>query len=97
MTKTDVDTKDDGAGRILDSLQDAEHSALEAVRKFLDTVNGVFPDMGPNDGPRKKIIDSAFEMTERLVGSWDQFAKSVVKAGQGAMRESEEKKQASKG
>jgi hypothetical protein len=29
--------------QLIDSVEDAEHSALEAVRKFLDTVDGVFP------------------------------------------------------
>ena len=49
-------------------IEHAEQSSLEAVRKFLDTVDSVFPDLS-EDGPRRKIIDSAFKMTEQLVGS----------------------------
>jgi hypothetical protein len=38
------------------------------VRKFLGTVNGVFPDVSADEGPRKRII-AAFMMSEQLVGT----------------------------
>jgi hypothetical protein len=41
---------------------------LEAVLKFPDTVDGCVPDVG-EDRPRRKVIDSAFEMAEQLVAS----------------------------
>ena len=84
-----TETGSDDAERIIETLQGAETSALEAVRKFLDTVNGVFPDVSSDDGPRKKIIDSAFKMTEQLVGTWNQLAQRIVKVSQDALAESE--------
>ena len=63
-----------------------EQSALEAVRRFVDTVDGAFPDVG-EDGPRRKIIDSAFKMTEQLVGASNQFARNIVKVTGEAMEE----------
>jgi len=77
MTITEQKTRDDGALRLSDSVPDAENAALEAVRKFLDTVDGVFPDVSV-DGPRRKIIDSAFKMAEQLVGASNQLARRVV-------------------
>ncbi|MGA2835657.1 MAG: hypothetical protein ABSF84_03570 [Acidimicrobiales bacterium] len=72
---------DDGVERIIDSLADAERSALEAVRNFLDSVNGAFPH-GENGGrSRQKIIDSAFRMTEELVGSSNEFAHRLIRVG----------------
>jgi len=65
--------------RIIESGRDAEEFALEAVRKFVDTVDGIFPDTS-QDGPRRKIIDSAFKMTEQLVSTWTQAAEKIVKA-----------------
>jgi len=65
--------------RIIESGRDAEEFALEAVRKFLDTVDGIFPDVS-SDGPRRKIIDSAFKMTEQLAGTWTQAAEKIVRA-----------------
>jgi hypothetical protein len=76
MTRTEGT---DMVERIIGSGREAEEFALEAVRKFLDTVNGIFPDLS-EDGPRRKIIDSAFKMTEQLVGTWTQAAEKIVKA-----------------
>ena len=64
--------------RFIESFHDAGNAALEAVRKFLDTVNGVFPDVNADKGPRQKIIDSAFRMTEQLVGTSTQLAEKIV-------------------
>ncbi|HZM57045.1 MAG TPA: hypothetical protein VFC03_18670, partial [Acidimicrobiales bacterium] len=86
---TSTETGPDNAERIIESLQDAENSALEAVRKFLDTVNGVFSDFTAEGGPRQKIIDSAFKMTEQLVGTSTQLAEKIVKVGQNVLSESE--------
>jgi len=60
-------TRRTGTNRLVDTVEDAEHTSLEAVRKFVDTVDSVFPHLGGDDGPRRKIIDTAFKMTEQLV------------------------------
>ena len=74
--------------RIIESVHDAGNKALEAVRKFLDSVNAAFPDVSA-DGPRQKIIDSAFKMTEELVGTSTQLAQEIVKASQDALSEAD--------
>lgn len=74
----------DAATRLIDTIGDTEKAALEAVRKFVDTVDGVFPDL-TEDGPRRKIIDSAFRMTEQLVGASNQLATNVVKVTESAL------------
>ena len=53
--------REDGADRIIDSVAEAERTALDAVRRFLDTVNNAFPDVGPDGGARQRIIDSAMD------------------------------------
>jgi hypothetical protein len=88
MSGTEQAKRDDGAIQLIDSVEDAEHSALEAVRKFLDTVDGVFPQVS-EDGRRRKIIDSAFKMTEQLVGASNQLARRVVKVTEDALGEYE--------
>ena len=82
MATTETKPREDSANRIIESIEDAEKTALEAVRRFLDTVNGVFPDVRAEDAPRSKIIDSAFRMTEQLVGASNQLAQKVVRASQ---------------
>ena len=73
-----VPRADEGVDRVIDALAGAEQTALEAVRRFLETVNGAVPD---SDGARSKIIESAFRMTEELVGTSNEFAHRLVKAG----------------
>src|SRR5664280_1395235 len=78
--------RDDGAERLITSLAGAERSALEAVRKFLDTVDDAFPHRGEGVGQRQKIIDSAIKMTEELVGASSQLAERLVKVGGSAAK-----------
>lgn len=86
MAATKQETRSDGASRLVDSIEDVERSSLEAVRRFLDTVDGSLPDVG-DDGPRRKIIDSAFRMVEQLVGASNQLTRNVVKVTQDALGE----------
>src|SRR5947207_280331 len=90
MTITKPDTRDDNANRIIESLRDAEQSALEAVRKFVDAVDDAFPDLGEG-GPRRKIIDAAFKMTEQLVGTTNQLAQRIVTVTENALDDLEKK------
>jgi len=80
MATNRAKSREPGADRIIDSVADAERSALDAVRRFLDTVNKAFPDVGPDGGQRQRIIDSAFRMTDELVGTTNQFAHRLVEA-----------------
>lgn len=76
--------KPDGATRFIDNIQEMEQSALESVRAFVDTVDGVFPAAG-EDGARRKVIDGAFTMVEQLVGASNRLAQNVVKATERAL------------
>ncbi len=78
MTTATKNATPDNAAKLIDSIEDAETTSLEAVRKFLDTVNGAFPDVN-EEGPRRKIIDSAFKMVEQLIGASNDVARSMVR------------------
>lgn len=84
----------DGATRLINSIEDAERSSLEAVRKFVDTVDGVFPDL-VEDGPRRKIIDSAFKMVDQLVTTSSRLAQNIVSTTEASLGELEKKNTAS--
>ena len=69
----------DDSPRLIDAIERAETTSLEAVRKFLDTVNDSFPDLGEGaEGPRRKIIDAAFQMTENLVAASNRVAQNIL-------------------
>jgi hypothetical protein len=76
--------------RLIDTLENAEHVSLEAVRKFVDTVTDAFPDLG-EDGPRRKIIDSAFKMTEQLVGASNRLAQNILEVTEKALSDEDRK------
>ena len=76
--------------RLFDRIENLEQVSLEAVRKFLDTVDGVFPDLS-KDGPRRKIIDSAFKMTEQLVSTSTRLAQNILEVTEKALSESDQK------
>lgn len=86
MTKIEPRAKQDSASRFIESIGGLERSSLEAVRRFVDTVDGILPDVR-DDGPRRKIIDSAFKMVEQLVGASNNFAQTIVLSTEHALDE----------
>ena len=79
---TAAQTIERGTTRLVDTIEEAEHTSLEAVRRFVDTVDSVFPHLGGDDGLRRKIIDSAFRMTEQLVKDFlDVTRKALTESG----------------
>jgi hypothetical protein len=81
-------TPADGAGNakrttelsedLLRELEDGAQSALEAVRRFLGTVDEALPLGGPGPSRREQITDSALEMAQRLVHTQAEFLRKVV-------------------
>jgi len=84
-------TKEEGTARVIGTIEHAEHVSLEAVRSFLDAVDSVFPDVGGDDRPRRKIIDSAFKMTEQLVGASTRLAQNILDVSEKALADSDRK------
>lgn len=86
MTVTRERKHDSETNDILEVVRDADDLAVEAVRKFVETVNGILPDVR-DDAVRRKIIDSAVTMTERVVDASSEFADKVVAAARDAWAE----------
>jgi len=74
---TTTQAKEKGPTRFMDTIEDAGNASLEAVRELANTVNGILPDVA-EDGPRRKIIDSAFKMTEQLLSTSTRAAKRIL-------------------
>ena len=69
--------------QVLDSLRDGEKAALEAVRKFVETLDQVLPFQGGGPLARQKVIDAALEMADKLVQTQNAFLHTAVRsAGQ---------------
>jgi hypothetical protein len=52
---------------VLESVEKGQRAAIEAVRKFVDTVDEALPAHGEGPSGRQEIVDSAMEMADRLV------------------------------
>jgi hypothetical protein len=92
---TTTQSKDNGKTRLIETIENAERVSLEAVRNFLDTVDRVFPDLDGDERPRRKIIDSAFKMTEQLVGSSTRLAQNILDVTEKALNDGDRKASAS--
>jgi hypothetical protein len=78
---------------VLKELEDGARSAIEAVRKFLGTVDEALPPHGEGPSRREEIADSALEMAQRLVHTQSEFLRKVVdSAGKSLSRSDDDAK-----
>ncbi len=77
---TAVDRTTELSEEVLDSLEKGQRAAIEAVRKFVDTVDQTLPALPHGEGPsrRQEIVDSALEMADRLVHAQYDFIHKVI-------------------
>ena len=87
-----VTTSTELSGDVLKSLEDGQRAAIEAVQKFIDTVDRTLPPRGEGPSRRQEIVDSALEMTDRLVHTQYDFLRKVVQSAGKSLGESGRKK-----
>jgi hypothetical protein len=63
---------------VLDSVEAGQRAAIEAVRKFVDTVDQALPRHGDGPSRRQAVVDSAMEMADRLVHTQYEFIRKVI-------------------
>lgn len=82
------ETSPQGPTEIIDALQKGEHAALEAVQRFVDAVDDALPEptLGEETPGRREITDAAFRMVDDLIGTSNDFARSVVKGSEQRFR-----------
>jgi hypothetical protein len=80
QAKTAVDTGADLSDDVLKAVESGQRAAIEAVRKFVDTVDEALPTIGDRPSRRETVIDGALEMAEKLVSTQYDFLRSVVQS-----------------
>ncbi len=65
---------------VLKSLEAGQRAAIEAVTKFVDTVDQTLPALGERPSRRQEIVDAAMEMADGLVHTQYDFIRKVVKS-----------------
>jgi myosin-crossreactive antigen len=65
---------------VLKTVEAGQRAAIEAVRKFVDTVDKTLPTLGDRPSRRETLIDAALDMAEKLVTTQYDFLRSVVRS-----------------
>ncbi len=73
----------DLSDEVLESVKSGQQAALEAVRKFVDTVDEALP--AAVHPLRKTVVDSALELADQLVTTQYEFLRSVVRSADRAL------------
>ena len=57
-----------------------QRAAIEAVRKFVDTVDEALPAIGDRPSHRETLIDAALDMADKLVTTQYDFLRSIMRS-----------------
>ena len=76
---TAVDRTSELSDEVLKSVESGQRAAIEAVRKFVDTVDQALPAHGEGPSRRQDVVDAAMEMADRLVHTQYDFLRKVVR------------------
>jgi hypothetical protein len=74
-----VDRPTELSEQVLESVEKGQRAAIEAMRKFVDTVDEKLPALGDeHPSLRQELVDAALEMSDRLVQTQYDFLRNVV-------------------
>jgi hypothetical protein len=75
-----LDRTEEFSNEVLESVESGQRAAIDAVRKFMESVDRALPLRGDGPSKREEVIDSAMEMADRLVHTQYDFLRKVVHA-----------------
>jgi hypothetical protein len=84
--KTAADRTTELSEELLRSVEDGQRAAIEAVHRFVDSVDRALPPRGEGPSRRQEIVDSALEMADRLVHTQYEFLRKVVDSAGKSLR-----------
>jgi hypothetical protein len=84
--QTVVERAADLSDDVLKSVEAGQRAAIDAVRKFVDTVDEALPAKDDHPSRRETVIDAALDMADRLVTTQYEFLRSVVRSADRTLR-----------
>jgi hypothetical protein len=87
-----VDRTTELSDEVLKSLESGQRAAIDAVRKFVDTVDEKLPALGERPSRRQEIVDASMEMADRLVHTQYDFLRNVVQSAGKALSKPDDEK-----
>ena len=86
-----VDRTAELSEQVLEQVKGSQQRAIEAVRKFTEAVDDALPPQSEGHSRRQDVIDSALEMSEKLVETQYDFLTNVVRSAGKALGASDKK------
>jgi hypothetical protein len=83
----------DLSDEVLKSVESGQRAAIDAVRKFVDTVDEAIPTRGDRPSGRETVIDAALDMADRLVTTQYEFLRTVVRSADRTLRKPDDAKE----
>jgi hypothetical protein len=79
-TKGAVDSTAELSDDVLAAVESGQRAAIDAVHRFLETVDEALPALGERPSRREKVIDAALEMADKLTTTQYEFLRTVVRS-----------------
>ncbi len=84
--QTAIDRTAELSADVLKDVESGQRAAIDAVRKFVDTVDEALPPHGEGPRSRQEVVDSALEMADKLVHTQYEFIRKVIDSAGKSMR-----------
>ena len=88
-TKGMVDSTAELSDDVLKAVESGQRAAIDAVHRFLETVDEALPALGERPSRREKVVDAALEMADRLTTTQYEFLRTVVRSADRSLDTSE--------
>ena len=75
-----VDSTAELSDDVLAAVESGQRAAIDAVHRFLETVDEAVPALGERPSRREKVIDAALEMADKLTTTQYEFLRTVVRS-----------------
>ena len=79
-TKGAVDSTAELSDDVLQAVESGQRAAIDAVHRFLETVDEALPALGERPSRREKVVDAALEMADKLTTTQYEFLRTVVRS-----------------
>ncbi|HYO85272.1 MAG TPA: hypothetical protein VES01_02255 [Dermatophilaceae bacterium] len=64
---------------VIKAVEAGQRAAIDAVRKFVETIEKTIPESGEKHSQRQTVIDAALDMADKLVTTQHNFLSSIVR------------------
>lgn len=85
VTREQIDRGVETTDSVLEQLKSGGQNVIGAVRKFVDQVDEALPGNGDQPTRGRDIVDSALEMSDRVVESGAETIRGIVKSAGGSI------------